>query len=540
MSWHNPLIASATAFARSTPAQSSRRKWMKCIWCSSIAMVVLAAAGIYFVGTYWPYRHRIVDPQLNDIFGSQVTFLRYHRTYFPSPGFVASGITLRRKSAPDQPPLGTVERVVVRGRWSDLFLLRKRVELVEGTGLHIVVPRIGSRANHEDFPTGSLADFEGPDILIENCVFYHAVLDILGKDGHRTSFQFQQLKIRNLQKGQVLNYAVDMENPTPSGRIQAWGTFGPLNAKDFGATAVAGDFSFTSIALHDIGELRGTMSSSGHFSGSLATIRAQATSETPDFAVSDGKGTPVSGHVQCIINSLNGDVTLENVEVKTDGTIVHASGSVKGAPKVANIDFQVAGGRAQDALRPFVESSVPITGPVSLHGHAYVAPAKPGVEFLQRLHVVGAFDVPAERLTNPSTEKNLSAFSQRASGHKSSNQAAELRGTDSKTASDVLSSLDGPVSIANGIVQTQRITFRMEGAEANLKGTFNFHNEDVHLVGNLRMKTDISHVTTGFKSALLKPFAIFFKKKHAGAVIPIAVTGSPGRYKVTQDLSHTK
>jgi hypothetical protein len=282
------------------------------------------------------------------------------------------------------------------------------------------------------------------------------------------------------------------------------------------------------------------MSSSGHFSGSLATIRAQATSETPDFAVSDGKGTPVSGHVQCIINSLNGDVTLENVEVKTDGTIVHASGSVKGAPKVANIDFQVAGGRAQDALRPFVESSVPITGPVSLHGHAYVAPAKPGVEFLQRLHVVGAFDVPAERLTNPSTEKNLSAFSQRASGHKSSNQAAELRGTDSKTASDVLSSLDGPVSIANGIVQTQRITFRMEGAEANLKGTFNFHNEDVHLVGNLRMKTDISHVTTGFKSALLKPFAIFFKKKHAGAVIPIAVTGSPGRYKVTQDLSHTK
>jgi hypothetical protein len=62
----------------------------------------------------------------------------------------------------------------------------------------------------------------------------------------------------------------------------------------------------------------------------------------------------------------------------------------------------------------------------------------------------------------------------------------------------------------------------------------------VHLVGNLRMKTDISHVTTGFKSALLKPFALFFKKKHAGAVVPIAVTGSPGHYRVTQDLSHDK
>ena len=54
------------------------------------------------------------------------------------------------------------------------------------------------------------------------------------------------------------------------------------------------------------------------------------------------------------------------------------------------------------------------------------------------------------------------------------------------------------------------------------------------------MKSDVSHVTTGFKSVLLKPFAIFFKKKHAGAVIPIAVTGTPGHYKVTQDISHDK
>jgi hypothetical protein len=54
------------------------------------------------------------------------------------------------------------------------------------------------------------------------------------------------------------------------------------------------------------------------------------------------------------------------------------------------------------------------------------------------------------------------------------------------------------------------------------------------------MESDISHVTTGFKSVLLKPLAPFFKKKHAGAVIPIAVTGGPGHYTVTQDLLHQK
>ena len=54
------------------------------------------------------------------------------------------------------------------------------------------------------------------------------------------------------------------------------------------------------------------------------------------------------------------------------------------------------------------------------------------------------------------------------------------------------------------------------------------------------MESDISHVTTGFKSALLKPLAPFFKKHNAGAVIPIAVTGGPDGYKITQDLLHQK
>jgi hypothetical protein len=57
------------------------------------------------------------------------------------------------------------------------------------------------------------------------------------------------------------------------------------------------------------------------------------------------------------------------------------------------------------------------------------------------------------------------------------------------------------------------------------------------MLGDLHMQTDISHVTTGFKSFLLKPLAPFFKKKGAGAVVPIAITGSPGRYKVSQNVT---
>jgi len=78
------------------------------------------------------------------------------------------------------------------------------------------------------------------------------------------------------------------------------------------------------------------------------------------------------------------------------------------------------------------------------------------------------------------------------------------------------------------------------GYVIKLLGIARFHDEAVHLTGNLKMDTDISHTSTGFKSLLLKPLAPFFKKKNAGAVIPIAVTGLPGKYKVSQNLAHDK
>ncbi len=73
-----------------------------------------------------------------------------------------------------------------------------------------------------------------------------------------------------------------------------------------------------------------------------------------------------------------------------------------------------------------------------------------------------------------------------------------------------------------------------------MNGSFNLHDRTVHLLGNVTMESDISHVTSGYKSVLMKPLIPFFKKRNAGAVIPIAITGGPGHYKVTQDLAHQK
>jgi hypothetical protein len=323
----------------------------------------------------------------------------------------------------------------------------------------------------------------------------------------------------------------------PTGNIHSQGSFGPLNPSNLGATPLSGDFDFAPVNLGDIGTLHGTVSAKGHFSGRLAAVELALTAATPDFAVDDGRPVALSGSAQCTVNGLNSDVVLHTIQLHTGATVVHAGGAVVGSPKVADLQFDVEKGRAQDLLRPFLHGPVPITGVVWLKSRAHVAPGRPGERFLQRLTVDGGLDVPAERLTNLETEKSLTAFSARAQGAASGKGDA---GDPDTAGADAISSLQGQVTVLNGILSTRRLTFRVPGAAADLHGTFVFHTGAAHLTGQLKMDADISHAATGFKSVLLKPLAPFFKKKHAGAVVPIAVTGIANKYQISQDMLHTK
>jgi hypothetical protein len=262
----------------------------------------------------------------------------------------------------------------------------------------------------------------------------------------------------------------------------------------------------------------------------------------PDFAVNKGRLIAVHGWVQCTVNALNGNTVLHRIEGKLGDTKIEAAGSVTGAPntpKATDLDLTVTKGRSQDLLHPFLVGRPPISGMVTLKAHAYLAPQHDRAKFLERLIINGGFDIPDERATDPAKEKTLTDFSERAqvSERPKTNPATE--GGADPTA-DVLSSLEGQVQIRDGVVSTQRLTFALPGASANLNGFYNLSSGNVHLAGNLRMDSDISHVTTGFKSLLLKPLIPFFSKDNAGALIPIAVTGGPNHYKVSQDLLHNK
>ena len=519
--------------ARTTPWSWLRRhKRLVCGVCAAVAAMLII--GGFFAEKYWPYRYRNVKPLLEQVFASKITVSHYHRTYFPHPGFVADALTMRRTSAPDLPPVGSTEKLIVQGSWLDLLTLRQRVQLVDVIGLHVVIPPVGSRANHEDFPAGSTSDFSGPDTMVAVMHIHKAVLDIMRTDGERYTYPIRDVMIRNLKNGEAISYSVDMQNAYPTGRIQAAGKFGPIPPKNLGSTPLSGNFTFAPVDLGGIGELHGTLSVTGHFSGVLSAIVGDANASTSDFAVNEGTPVPLNGTVRLTVNGLNRDVALNNVEVRTGKTAVDALGNVKGSPNITDVDLRVDKGRAEDLLRPFLKKKVPITGIVWLKAHAHIAPADHGEGFLQRLSVDGSFVVPSERVTDRNLGQKLASFSKRAQGDKAKDDSA------TSESADAVSSLEGPVKIRDGVVSTPRLKFEIPGAVAKLKGTFNFHDDSAHLDGNLMMESDISHTETGFKSALMKPLAPFFKKKKAGAVIPIAVTGKPGHYSVSSNLLHEK
>jgi hypothetical protein len=222
------------------------KPWRKLIaWICGI--VALGAAGLYFANIYWPYRYRNVEPLLENVFASKITIDHYRRTYFPHPGFVANGLTLRRKNAHGLPPVGTAEELHVQGEWNDLLMMHRSVPLVYVNGLRILIPPVGSQANHEDFPPGSSMDFAGPDTPVERLHLHDAELDVQRTDGGEYRFPIRDLIILNLQRGNTITYSLDMDNAIPTGHIQSHGSFGPLKPQNLGETALSGEFTFRDV-----------------------------------------------------------------------------------------------------------------------------------------------------------------------------------------------------------------------------------------------------------------------------------------------------
>lgn len=76
------------------------------------------------------------------------------------------------------------------------------------------------------------------------------------------------------------------------------------------------------------------------------------------------------------------------------------------------------------------------------------------------------------------------------------------------------------------MITFQNLSFQVPGVEVLLNGQYGLVSEEMDFRGTIRLPAELSQTTTGFKSLLLKAVDPFFKKKDAGAVLPVKIDGT--------------
>jgi hypothetical protein len=172
-------------------------------------------------------------------------------------------------------------------------------------------------------------------------------------------------------------------------------------------------------------------------------------------------------------------------------------------------------GRIEDLLRLSTKAKTPLmVGHVALHTDFVLPPGKGDV--FERLQLTGEFDVDKARFTNPDVQKKLTGMSQRARGH-----------PDEPTPNNVVSDLRGRFRLNNGRMTFSSLLFAMPGASVQLAGTYALRSEALEFDGTLRMEATISQAAGGgLKGFFLKIVDPLFKKKGAGALLPIRIRGT--------------
>jgi alkylated DNA repair dioxygenase AlkB len=147
--------------------------------------------------------------------------------------------------------------------------------------------------------------------------------------------------------------------------------------------------------------------------------------------------------------------------------------------------------------------------------HAHVVWPSGNQKFLKRVVLQSDFEIEHAQWTKPERQMSVNMLSKKASGKKK----------DPETP-NVTADLKGKVLLSNEIAKFQDTSFQVPGAEAVMHGTYNLQDTKMDFHGDLKTEASISDDSTGVKAVLLKPLDPLFKKKHAGAVVPVEMTGT--------------
>jgi hypothetical protein len=513
----------------SGPPSTSGKHRRQIIELALFAVLALALAGVAVMLTYWPFRYREVHPLLEHTFRSQVQVKRYHRTYFPHPGYVAEGVTFYRHGDMQIPPLATLDRMTVIGTWTNLIFHPHELYEIRLGGLHVQIPPPGTKARGVDFNEGVVTS-SSQQVQIETIVADGTILDFLGGSGNTPlRLRFPTLQVHNVHQGQPLSFSAQVLIPKPQGAVAANGSIGPFRTNDWGATPLSGTYSLLYADLSQFKGLCGQAAGSGHYSGTFRGIQTSGQASVPDFRVASAHVVRLDSAFRVTVNGTNGDVQIHQAQVRTRDSLITASGSVAGRPNKLSLMIATKNSHVENLLS-IIESDEPsVRGRVTFD--ATVSLNDVGAKFLQRLALRGRVSLDQITFTKPETQQKVNTFAARV---QKDHPHSRLN------PSPVTAAASSPVIFNEGLAYFDDIHITCPGTDAYLHGTFSLMDTRIHLTGKVSLQQSISHAVTGWKSFLLKPLIPFFRHAGSGAVVSIAVTGTARQPKIEQNLLHNK
>lgn len=499
-----------------------------------IAGIVLALlmVTVHLLFLFWPFRYREVHPLLERTFRSKVDVRKYHRMYFPHPGFVAEDVTFYRHGDTHIPPLATMKSMTVSGTWIGLIFHPHQLHQIRLEELHVQIPPPGTKARGMDFDQGVISTSQSK-MQIVTIVADHTTLDFLRHGQPPLRFDFSDLKVHDIRENHPFTFTAKIATQEPQGLILAEGSIGPIRTNAYAATPLSGNYNLAQSDLRGIDGISGHAKATGHLSGTFGSIDVAGTAIIPDFEAGQAHKVSLDADYHVIVSGDNGDVQIQNAQVRTGNSVINATGTIAGNPKTVQLQFFTKASRLNQLLDIVEQSEPSVTGDVDFKAEAQFADGQGS--FLQRLNLTGEVSLAQVRFVTQ-TQQTVDAFSARVQ---------KISPGDKKDDSQndpplVYASVSSHARCQNGIAYLPDIRVTLPGAAAQLHGTFNLQDTKIHLTGTAELQRSLSHAVTGWKAALLKPLAPFFRHKDEGAVVSIAVTGTAAHPKVGQDVLHDK
>jgi len=362
------------------------------------------------------------------------------------------------------------------------------------------------------------------EIIVDRFVCDQAqlIINTPRSDKPPLEFDIESLKMTSIGSGQPMHFEANLTNPKPVGHIVSTGLFGPWLPDSPRETPVSGTYTFEHADLGTIKGLGGILSSTGKYSGILARIVVDGTTDTPDFRIAiSGRSVPLHTGFHAIVDGTSGDTYLQPVNARILNSWLVAKGSVvrmKNPPgHRVELDVVMQKGRIDDLLKLAIRTDPPImTGLVHLQTKFDLAPGKEDIA--NRLNLAGKFEVSGAHFSNDKIQGKIDELSSRSQG--------KPKQVQDNTPDNVHSDLQGTFSLSQGIISFSQLEFKVPGTLVNLTGTYSLDGNLFDFHGKARMDAKLSQMVRGWKSILLKPADHFFSKDGAGTEIPIRISGT--------------